>query len=181
MYVHIDTTFKETWEKQNRLGSIWKLKQRDSTGMLLWPENMTQCKWIELKHSSIMGFHKSLRRSKKKKICSMLSPIWTDRSNLKIPIFSIRTTGEKYYASRQRSEKRKDEIISIWNRGLHGQIYPVGSQKKTHSFVTCTVEIITNFAQTNIKSFMNLKSPECRKSFLKKLIFQSLIEEWNFN
>lgn len=61
MYIHIDTTFEEIREKQNPLGSTWKLKQLDLTGMFLWQENITQCKGTELKHSSIMGFHETLR------------------------------------------------------------------------------------------------------------------------
>lgn len=40
----------------------------------------------------------------------MLSSIWTDRTNLKILIFSILTTGGKYYASRQRPKKRKQRM-----------------------------------------------------------------------
>lgn len=95
-----------------RLETTWKLKQWDLTGMFLWQKIITQCKWTEIKYSSRMGFHEGLERSIKnpRKICSILSLIWTDRTDLKIHIFSILTTGEKYHASRQRPKKRKQKM-----------------------------------------------------------------------
>lgn len=92
--------------------TTWKLKQWGLTGMFLWQKNITQ--WTEIKDSSRMGFLESLERSKKTPQKSLYSELnLTNRTDLKIPIFSILTTGEKYHALRQRPKKTEDEIIPI--------------------------------------------------------------------
>lgn len=64
---------------------------------------------VKLKHSFTMGFHENLEGSKKKKICSMLSSTWTDRTNLKIPIFSILTTGKKNITHQDEGQRKENK------------------------------------------------------------------------
>lgn len=79
------------------------------------------------------------------KICSILSLIWTDRTDLKIPIFSILTTGEKYHASRQRPKKRKQKMKLSLSREEVSMDRPIlwGARSKQTWFVICTVEPMT--------------------------------------
>lgn len=78
----------------------------------------------------------------------------------------------KYYASRQRGQRKDNKR---WNYLHLEERFPWTDlscgdlEENKHSFVQDT-----NFAQTDIQSYMNLKSSECRKTF-KKLIVQSEI------
>lgn len=58
----------------------------------------------------------------------MLSSISTDRTIWKIPHLFHTHNRRKILRikTKAKEKKTKDEIISIWNRSFHRQIYPVG-------------------------------------------------------